>query len=451
MVNRFPMNTVIQAPIGIIGGGFGGLMTYIMLRFRGVPAHDIRIFTTDTSPEQSWARFVRAINQKTLRSESVAHFYPTDSPGLATVEAFKMWSLKPIIQSWFDLYHPTVEFMINHIQTMTAQTRFFSSIVPVTITSVRKTETGFNLFSGGGELTGQVQHVVLAVGHGVPSMPMVIERFQTKYPDDKRVRHTFTGMAGAPVRATTTLVLGSGLTSGTQWANILGQGGRVIAVCPEGFNMGQPLNTPRKYFSSRGIAPFTTQVPADRARELKMAMRGTIPAYPEWMRLFDTALRDGRLILIQGCLEDIMPTQTSEFDSSLSRSQTGLTCFVRETAGHSLFSFTVDSVVAAAGFKPVTTHPLIADLVATYNLPTHQNFLEVTPDFTIPALSSPASTAFVIGAAAVWAIPSGDSIGGMKITAHTIADRLCGAESWRPSELWAKTVRWYKLTFGQTI
>src|SRR5687767_6543271 len=97
-------------PIGIVGGGFGALLSYGALRFRGVPAHDIRVFSNTTSPEETWVGFVNMIGQTFMRSESDGHFLPTTSPGLATVEAVASRSLKPIFLSWFDRYHPTVDF-----------------------------------------------------------------------------------------------------------------------------------------------------------------------------------------------------------------------------------------------------------------------------------------------------------------------------------------------------
>src|SRR3989344_6563850 len=80
--------------IAIIGGGFGALMTVSVLRFRGVPLHDIRVYSDTGNPEGVWEKMVRAFRLTHMRSESLGHFYPTDSPGLATVEAVKTWSLK---------------------------------------------------------------------------------------------------------------------------------------------------------------------------------------------------------------------------------------------------------------------------------------------------------------------------------------------------------------------
>src|SRR5688572_29350526 len=93
---------VVHHRFAIIGGGLAGLMMYVVLRFRGVPAADIGIYSRDMYPEACWERSIRAIGQTQLRSESLGHFYPTDSPGLATIEALSNWSIKPIVLSWFD-------------------------------------------------------------------------------------------------------------------------------------------------------------------------------------------------------------------------------------------------------------------------------------------------------------------------------------------------------------
>ena len=424
--------------VGIIGGGFAALMVYVVLRFRGVPSQEIRVFTPDMSPERSWDQFASVIGLETLRSESIAHFFPADSPGLATVEACRTWSLKPLLLSWFDRYRPTRESFLWHTRCLARQTGFYQSIVSSMIARVIKEGDTFGITDERGVRCGTAQHVIFAVGHGAPMVPAPVVAFRETHGFDGRVVHAYEEKQYAPPR--TTLVLGDGLTAGTEWVNVLQAGGAVIAVSRQGFSFGQPLNTPRRYFSRRGISPYRRQAPEVRLQELGRATRGTIPAYPAWMRLFRRAQAEGRLELVQGELLAIEDTETG-----------ALRCTLRLPDGHALRTVLVHQVIAATGFLPPATHPLLAQLVADHGIPTSDGILKIRDDFCIDELTAPASCAAVIGPAAAWALPSADSLGGMKIAAHMIANHLVGPEFWNPTDLFRKTVRWATLLAGKEL
>lgn len=424
--------------VAIVGGGFAALMAYGVLRFRGLRRDEIRIYTPDGSPERSWERFIRAINLQSLRSESIAHFFPTDSPGLATVEAMHMWSLRPIVQSWFDRYHPTVDSFIRHTQTVARLTGFYHSLVPSSVGRMVRAQSGFDLFDVEGTPLVHAQHVILAIGHGKFRIPQPVTDYREQYGADGRVVLSFEEKQYAPPR--TILVVGDGLTSGTEWANILQTGGTVLALSMNGFSFGQPLNTPRRYFSRRGIAPYRQQEETERLQELRSATRGTIPRYPHWVRLFDRAQRDGRLQLFQGELVAIEP-----LDGDILR------CTIRLPESGALRTILANQLISAAGFHSPSTHPLLAQLIEDYELPTVDGVLKVTDDFCLSGISTARACAAVIGPAAAWGIPSADSLGGMKIVAHRIANLICGTERWTPWELAQKTARWTRLMAGKEL
>lgn len=428
----------VPVRVAIIGGGFGALMAYAVLRFRGVAREEIRVVTPDASPERSWERFVRAINLQSLRSESIAHFYPTDSPGLATMEAFTSWSIRPLIQSWFDRYHPTVDGFIRHTQTIARQTGFYHSILRAMVGEVVRHENSFELRDEDGETLTTAQHIILAVGHGQLHIPGPVTAYREMYGADDRVVTSYEEKSYAPPQ--TVLVVGDGLTAGTEWSNILTNGGRVLALSLTGFVVGQPLNTPRRYFSRRGILPYRRKEASARLQELRAATRGTVPAYPHWMRLFERAQREGRFELSRGTLMGIERTEDG-----------ALRCTIRLPDGHAVQTVRVHRVISAAGFYPPSTHPLLARLIAEYDIPTMDGIPEVTDNFCLENLSTPTSCAAVIGPAAAWAIPSADSLGGMKIVAHHIANLICGQETWSPRELAVKTARWTRLVTGREL
>lgn len=431
------MNNPRTVRVGIIGGGFGALITYVILRFRGVPATDIAIFSPDASPEKSWEGFARAINLKTLRSESTGHVYPTDSPGLATMQAVKTWSLRPIIQSWFDRYHPTVDFFLEHTRRIARQTGFYRALVPSTISHLERREDNFSIYDKNETLVAVAQHVMLAVGHGRERLPVAVTSFRRLHPQDTRVVSSFESKAYHPHSV---LVIGDGITAATEWANVLEAGGAVSAVSLHGFNLHQPLQVPRRYFSRRGLAPYRRKSKADRLAELQAATRGTIPASPAWQRLFRQAQREGRLGLVKG------------FVKNIERKETGcLACEVEFADQHITHTIVIDQVISAAGFLPPSTHPLLARLIEQYALPAIDGVLQLTDDCCVEKISTPNSILAVIGPAAAWAIPSADSFAGMKISARQFARLVAGPEKMSVREIMRQMRRWTQFVTGKAL
>lgn len=427
-----PKSPVPTYHIGIVGGGFGALMTYVTLRFRGVRAAHIRIFSPDRSPEASWHSYVRSIGQKTLRSESVAHFFPADSPGLATYEAFATWSIKPLILSWFDLYHPSVEFFVQHVLSIARLSGFWQSSEPCRVARIEKENSQFLLYEENEtQPCARLTHLVLAIGHGPVKLPAAVQEYRQHYPYDDRVMLAFAKKEYEP--QATVVVIGDGLTSATEWINILERGGKVIAISMRGFTFGQPLNTPRRFFSKRGFAPYQGLPDTSRLQALRDATKGTIPGYRYWKKMFAQAVKEGKLEFIHGDVQEIL------------QEEEGLRCVIRLADGHSIFSVDANQIISATGFYPPTSHPLLSTLITRYNLETVEDILRTDTSSCIPGLTSLGSVASVVGPAAAWTLPCADSIGGMKITARRIAERILGPETFTPRELLWKLRQWSRL------
>lgn len=405
--------------VGIIGGGLGALTAYVVLRFRGVPAKEIIVFSPNSSPEEPWERLSRFIGLKWLRSESVGHLFPTDSPGLATVEAITSRSLKPIIQSWFNRYHPTIETFIQHVRKVANQTGFYRSLVSAAVGNVERLQDAFAIYDTDGQYLATVQHIVLAIGHGQVAIPEAVQTFRQQFPSDRRVTLPY---EPKQYEKKTILVVGGGITAATEWVNILEAGGAVAALSWDGFDTTQPLQVPRKYFSARGLRPYQQQSPEDRLVEFRQATRGTIPAYRPWRKLFRQARRAGRLRLAEGMLTGIEPVAGDK-----------LACAIEFRDGRGTQVVLVDRVVSATGFQPATTHPLLQHLVERYQLETIAGHLQLANDCCLPELSQPGSIFAVIGHAAAFAVPCADSLAGMKLSIRRAARHIVGAEdvSWR--------------------
>lgn len=422
-------------PIGIVGGGFGSLLSFGALRFRGVAARDITIFSATATPEETWLGFVQMIGQTFMRSESEGHFWPTTSPGLATMEAIDTWSPIPVLRSWFDRYHPTVAFMVEHLRQVAYQLSFWHSLVPCSISRIERDGDVFILFDEAGRPCGRVQHLIMAVGHGPHRIPPVMSRFARHFPQDQRVMHAFGPKVYTP--GETVLVLGDGLTSATEWISILEAGASVIAISEAGFTFGQRLNTPRRYFTKRGYASFQSKDGEDRMQELKAATKGTIPFYPGWRKIIKEAQQTGRLQLIQGSVLSVQPLH-----------QGGRLAATVQLSDKSVYMVESDRTVCATGFLPASMHPLWQQVIADYTVPMAGDFIRVADDFSIPSLCTPTSSLTAVGSAAAWAIPCADSLVGMRMAARTIAERIVGPERWSLDELAYKTRQWFTLLQG---
>lgn len=438
METASPLNAPRTAKIAIIGGGFGALMAVGVLRFRGVSGQDITVYSESDGPERVWEKTVRAFRLTHMRSESLGHFYPTDSPGLATVEAATNWSLKPLLLSWFDAYHPTVDFFLSHTRKIARLVGYYQMIVPARIGRIVKEAEWFLLYNEHGRVVGRANHIIIAVGHGGLILPQSVQAYRDQHGRDDIVVHSFEEKNYAPPRRV--LVVGDGLTSGTECANALLAGSMVYVVSRQSGYRKQALNTPRHYFSRRGIVPYRLKNKMERVKELKTATRGTIKPYFMWMKLFKQAEKSGQLQYVQGELV------------SLQRGSDGtVTAAVRLDDGHAIKPLLVDQVIVATGFLPVSTNPLWRQLIQDYNIPLIDTYLAVREDFCIEQMSSPGSRAMVIGPAAAWALPSADSLGGMKIVAHHIADMLMGQENWHPKNIAQKFSSWVRLVVGNEL
>lgn len=426
-------------PVAIIGGGLAGFMAYVVLRFRGMKTSDIAVIASEAAPHTSWYQFVSSIWQTSMRSESTGHFFPTDSPGLATVEAFTYWSIKPLIQSWFNVYHPSVATIIAHIQGLVAQTGYEKSLHKAKVQEIHRHGEGFDMYDENQELILRAQHIIISVGHGPLNVPECVQEFQTKHPGDKRVRHAFVSGEDA-LPNETVLVMGNGITSATLWLHCLQKGASVIGVSPDAFTMYQPLNTPRHYFSRRGLKPFRAQDKEARFQELREAKQGTFPPYGNWKQEFKTAAATGRLTQVLGLVTQIEREENGK-----------LRCVVQSPDGQGMHVYIVDRVIASTGFKPASLNPLWDNLIRRYQLPLVHSCIEIDEQFCLPSLSQPNSIAGVVGAAADWALPGADSFGGMKIAAHVLADTILGKERFNIPYGIFKLRSWLRLISNQTI
>ncbi len=352
-----------------MGSGLAGFTAYQTLR-RALEPAEIAVFGTDADPVAAWRLRAAAIRQREMRSESDGHCLPTSFPGLAFPSVRRRRSLRPLVESALDRFHPTVEEFLAHVERLRERSGWDESLVLRRIDRVQAVDGGFEL---GGQ---RFQHVLLAPGHPGLNVPGELR-------DDARVVHSYEPHE----YASTVTVVGAGLAAATEWLNALAAGAEVVSVRrrePE----RRPLNVPRQYFSRRGLAAYHRLHPRERIERLRALTAPSYPAGSRWDEPLAQAAQDGRFRVEQS---------------------------VNGSA----------QVICATGFLRGFRHdPLLAQLVADHELETAAEWLVLDADSTVPGLSDETRTLALAGAPAQWAFPAADTLAGAKYAAHRFLQRM---------------------------
>jgi len=355
----------------VVGSGLAGFVGYQALRAAGVPAEEIAVWGDHDDPAGAWRPRAAAIRQRRMRSESDGHCHPASFPGLAPREAWRRRSLAPLAATAFDRYRPSVADFLSHVEELRVRSGWDRSLV------ARRAERVIAV-AGGFEIDGEgpFAHVLVATGHPGLALPEELV-------DDPRVVHAYEPHEYAS-RVT---VVGAGMAAATEWLNALASGAEVVSVRRRE-PLRRPLNVPRPLFSKRGLARFHTAPSAERAALLHEAGAPSYPVGREWDDPLERATRDGRF----------------RVEASVNGSE---------------------QVICATGFRKGYRHdPLLARLVDDHALETHDRWLVLGSDATVPALTGEGRTLAIAGVAAQWAYPAADTLMGMKYVGRRFARRV---------------------------
>jgi cation diffusion facilitator CzcD-associated flavoprotein CzcO len=355
--------------VAVVGSGIAGFTAYQTLRRAFEPA-EIAVFGTEADPAAVWRVRAGAIRQREMRSESDGHCLPTTFPGLALGSVRRRRSLRPLLESALDRYHPTVDEFLAHVERLRERSGWDESLVHGRVEQVLAVDDGF-------EVEGErFRHVLLATGHPGLNVPEELR-------GDPRAVHSYEPHD----YASTVTVVGAGLAAATEWLNALAAGAEVVSVRRRE-PLRRPLNVPRHYFSRRGLAGFHRLAPRERVERLRSL---SVPSYPpgrRWDEPLEQAAREGRFRV-----------ETSPNGSA--------------------------QVICATGFRRGFRHdPLLARLVAEHDLETAEEWLVLDPDSTVPGLSDATRTLGVAGAPAQWAFPAADTLAGARYAAHRFLRRI---------------------------
>jgi cation diffusion facilitator CzcD-associated flavoprotein CzcO len=355
--------------IAVVGSGLAGFTAYQTLR-RTFAAEEIAVFGTAADPAAVWRVRAASIRQREMRSESDGHTSPASFPGLAFSSVRGRRSVRPLLESLLDRYHPTVDEFLAHVERLRERSGWDESIVLRRVERVQAVDGGFDL---GGE---RFRHVLLALGQPGLNVPAELR-------DDPRAVHSYEPHDYAP----TVTVVGAGLAAATEWLNALEAGAEVVSVRRRE-PLRRPLNVPRPYLSRRGLAGYHRLAPRERIERLRVLAAPSYPAGARWDEPLERASREGRF----------------RVEASLNGSA---------------------QVICATGFRCGFRHdPLLARLVADHDLETAEDWLVLDPDSTVPGLSDRTRTLALAGAPAQWAFPAADTLAGARYAAHRFLRRI---------------------------
>lgn len=355
--------------VAVVGSGLAGFTAYQTLR-RAFEPGEIAVFGTDADPAAAWQVRAAAIRQRAMRSESDGHCLPTTFPGLALRSVRRRRSLRPLLETVADRYHPTVDEFLAHVEEVRERSGWDDSVVLRKVERVQAADSGFDL---DGE---RFEHVLLAPGHPGLNVPGELR-------DDPRTVHSYEPHE----YAASVTVVGAGLAAATEWLNALATGAEVVSVRRRE-PLRRPLNVPREYFSRRGLAAFHRLSQRDRAERLRVLSAPSYPVAREWDEPLERAAAEGRF----------------RVESSLNGTR---------------------QVICATGFLRGWRHdPLLARLVDDHDLATADSWIVLDPDSAVPALSDATRTLALAGAAGQWAFPAADTLAGARYEAHRFLRRI---------------------------
>jgi len=356
--------------VAIVGGGLAGFTSYVTLLHGGIPAEDITVFGTSLDPAAAWRVRAASIRQQHMRSESDGHCFPTSFPGLA-VRAARQAGVVPLIASVCNRYRPTVAEFLEHVEELGDRTGWAGRIRLDWVDRITASDGGFVV-----DRHGLFQHVLLAPGPAGLAVP-------DELAGDPRVVHAYQPHEFADRVA----IVGAGMAAATEWLNALAAGSRVVSIRRREPERRQ-LNVPREMFSRRGLAGFQAADPVSRAASLRKLLGPSYPPGRGWDEPLARAAREGRFRV------------------------------AHEVDGE-------PQVVCATGFRQGFVHnPLLRRLVAEHDLPTHDRWIELATDSTIPALTDGSRTLALAGAPAQWAYPAADTLVGAKYSARRFLQRV---------------------------
>ncbi len=423
-----PLSGPRDSTIGIVGDGFGSLLTYTSAIYLGFRPEQITIYGTQDSPVATYQQFAYNLGQTILRSESESHFLPADWPTFAELDAWSRRSVTPLIRSTRRKYNPGVPDILAEATVVRDELGWNDNRYPVRIGWVQREYSGsphFVLYDEDANYAGRAKHVLLGIGHGALNFPPALAKAREDPVIGARVVQAYEPKQYAP--GGQYVVVGAGIAAINEWANGIDIGAKMISLLRSPEPDEQDLNTPRCFFEAFGIDIFQALPLDQRLSYLGSVLKGTAPRRRSWLERIEQGRREGRFDELMGEIDLVEPGPA------------GLRIHITSKTGPEPGWFDVTGVICATGFaKSELTVPLFRRLVDTYNLPVESGRINLLTNCGIPGLDMEESRLCVIGILANSVVPHGDTIAGVKYIARRFAADCARAEGVRSRNFFSR-------------
>jgi hypothetical protein len=418
-----PLSAPRDATIAIAGDGFGSLIVYATAVYLGFRPEEITIYGQSDNPVKTYQQFAYNLGQTVLRSESESHFLPADWPTFAELEAWSRKSVAPLLRSARRRYNPGVPDILAEANIVARRLRWNDQRYPGEVGWIQRSgleadTPHFTLFDTSARFIGRAKHLMLACGHGPLSFPPVLAKARRDPSMADRIVQAYSAKQyDASGRY---IVIGSGIASVNEWANIVDAGGKCISLVRNPMPDEQDLNTPRCFFEALGIDAFQALDFDQRLEFLGRILKGTSPQRRGWDAKIAQGRAENRFEQLLGEIDQCEPGPL------------GLRIHIssKHGGGPDPGWLDVTGVVAGTGFnKSALTVPLLRRLVEFYKVPMSDGRLLLQSNCGVPGLDRPDSRCAVMGIHANTVITHGDTIAGLKYVGRRFVADCFEAES----------------------
>ena len=405
--------------IAVVGDGFGALMVYTTAVYLGFRPEQIGIFGESTNPVGTYQQFAWNLGQTVLRSEAESHFLPADWPTFSQLDAYARKDPSPLLRSVGRKFNPGVPEILSEASVVAHSLGYESRVLGGVRVGWVTRESGppphFSIYDEQAQLLGRAKHVMLAIGHGPLAFPGVYGKAREDPATADRIVQAYepkSYFSGGRY-----IVVGSGIASVNEWANIIDAGAQCIALQRNPTPDEQDLNVPRCLFDGSGIDAFQGLEFDSRIDFLGRALRGTAPQRRGWAERVKRG--QGRRPLRGGLRQ-----------RRHDRSRTG-----RAEGQHRVLNGTntgpldITGITCGTGFnKSALTLPVLRRLVQTYDVPIHRERIRLKTNCGVPPLDREDSRLAMMGINANTVVPNGDTIAGLKYIARRFVGDCVRAE-----------------------
>jgi len=416
MTAPYPRDSVLA----VVGEGFGSTLVHTTARYLGFTNREITIYGPNASPINTYQQFAHNLGQTVLRSESESHFLAPDWPTFAQIDAWSRKSPGPLWRTTRRKYNPGVPEILTEAQIVMQKLGWEECRVPLRVGWIQREMEPmphFVLYDEQANFIGRSKHVMLAPGHGPLSWPPMLAQARKDPKLAERIVQAYQAKQYAP--GGRYIVLGAGIASVNEWANILDIGASVLALTRNPQPETQDLNVPRCLFESLGIDAYVSLPWEQRVRFLGEVLKGSRPERRSWLQKIEQGEREGRFAAAVGEI------------GAVEAGPAGLHVFV-QGKGEEIGWLDVTGITAGTGFnKSVLTIPLLRRLVDYYKVPVVDGRLKLQTNCGLPGLDRPDSRLCCMGLIANSIIPHGDTIAGLKFISRRFVSDVARAENLR--------------------